>query len=451
MPVGGGDHLQGDAEAVGDLLLQRQRVEPVAVHPGHQRARGHPGQGRRHPAPVAADVPAVHRLGEHHVAAGVEPAGQLVGVVVEVGGDGEPAVVLDLAAEALAELEGAPVGQVRDPAGDAQPRDRGIGERVVAAGPARVGPDRRLLRRLGADLVGGGDGARGQEEQRGDAVGHRHGPLQRPHAAHRAADDARPAADPEGVGQRRLDADLVADGHLGEAGPPAAVVRGRGGGPRRPLAAAQHVGADDEEAVGVQRAARADQPVPPAPGRVPGPGRADDVAVAGERVLDEDGVAAVLVERPPRLERDPHAREDPAALGAEGPGQVEEPAVARRVPLDPPAHRQARLGGAEPGLEVGDDVLDALQADGQAHQARRDAGRQLLLGGQLRVRRRGRVDDQAADVADVGHVAVQLERLDELLAGLDAAVQLEGRAPRRRPSARTSAAPRATSTTGSPG
>ena len=38
----------------------------------------------------------------------------------------------------------------------------------------------------------------------------------------------------------------------------------------------------------------------------------------------------------------------------------------------------------------------------------RDAGGQLLLGGELRVRGRRRVDDQRAHVADVGDVAVQL-------------------------------------------
>ena len=51
---------------------------------------------------------------------------------------------------------------------------------------------------------------------------------------------------------------------------------------------------------------------------------------------------------------------------------------------------------------------------------------ELLLGGQLAVRGRRRVDHQAAHVADVGHVAVQLQRLDEPLAGLEAALDLEG-------------------------
>ena len=49
----------------------------------------------------------------------------------------------------------------------------------------------------------------------------------------------------------------------------------------------------------------------------------------------------------------------------------------------------------------------------------------LLLGRELAVRRARRVDHEAADVADVGDVAVQLERLDEPLAGLEPALDLE--------------------------
>ena len=339
-PYGEEITCSGTPSAVGDPLLLVQRVEPVAVHAGHQRPRRHPLQRRLDTAPAAADVPAVHGLGQQHVAAGVEPAGELVGVVVEVGGDGEPAVVLHLVAEALSELERAAVGQVRDPAGDAEPVDGRIGQRVVAAGPARVGPDGGLLGGLGADLVGGGHRAGGEEEQRRHPVGQRDGPLERPHAAHRAADDAGPPVHAERVGQRGLDPHLVADGHLGEPGTPPAAVRAGRGGARRPLAAAEHVGADDEEPVGVQRAAGPDQAVPPAAGRMPRPGRADDVAVAGQRVLDEDGVAAVLVERSPGLVGHPDPGDQATALGTERAGQVEEPAVARRVALDPPAHRR---------------------------------------------------------------------------------------------------------------
>src|SRR3954463_16330307 len=79
--VGGGDHLQRDVERVGHLLLLPDRVEPVAVDAGDHGPRRHPAQRRLDPAPAAADVPAVHRLGQQHVAAGLEPARQLVGVV----------------------------------------------------------------------------------------------------------------------------------------------------------------------------------------------------------------------------------------------------------------------------------------------------------------------------------------------------------------------------------
>ena len=68
------------------------------------------------------------------------------------------------------------------------------------------------------------------------------------------------------------------------------------------------------------------------------------------------------------------------------------------------------LGGAEPGVEVGEDVVDRLEADRQAHELGLDAGGELLLGGELAVGGGGGVDGQAAHVADVGEVAVQLER-----------------------------------------
>ena len=68
--------------------------------------------------------------------------------------------------------------------------------------------------------------------------------------------------------------------------------RGRAG---RAQAAADHVGADDEEAVGVDDLARADQHIPPArlAGHRIGIG---DMLVAGQRMADKDGVRARGVE-----------------------------------------------------------------------------------------------------------------------------------------------------------
>jgi hypothetical protein len=97
-----------------EVLLLSQRVEPVAVDAGddgcartrrrapaspphHPAPAAPPRPGRPtpprppHHAPAASDVVAVHRLGRRDVAAGIEPRGQLVGMVVQVGLDGVPA------------------------------------------------------------------------------------------------------------------------------------------------------------------------------------------------------------------------------------------------------------------------------------------------------------------------------------------------------------------------
>src|SRR4029453_18879894 len=66
-----------------------------------------------------------------------------------------------------------------------------------------------------------------------------------------------------------------------------------------------------------------------------------------------------------------------------------------------------------------------LDADGKPHIALGHAGGELLRGRQLRVRGRRRMDGEAARIADVGDVVEQLQRIDELAAGLLAALQLE--------------------------
>src|SRR6478735_3897693 len=98
-----------------------------------------------------------------------------------------------------------------------------------------------------------------------------------------------------------------------------------------------------------------------------------------------------------------------------------------------PAHRRPTwaavgrsTGSGEAGLEVGDDVLDRLQADRQPHETGLDAGGHLLLLGELRVGGGRRMDGEAADVADVGHVAVQRQGVDEARAGLLATLDDEG-------------------------
>ena len=77
-------------------------------------------------------------------------------------------------------------------------------------------------------------------------------------------------------------------------------------------------------------------------------------------------------------------------------------------------------------LEVGEDVVDVLGADGEADGVGVDAaGTQLLLG-ELGVRGGSGVDDEALDVSHVGEQAEELEALGELLGRLCVALDLEG-------------------------
>src|ERR1019366_1274756 len=71
------------------------------------------------------------------------------------------------------------------------------------------------------------------------------------------------------------------------------------------------------------------------------------------------------------------------------------------------------LRGTEAGLEVGEDVVEGLDADAEPHQVRGDPGGELLVGLELRVGRRCGMDGEAAHVTDVGEVAEQLEAFDE--------------------------------------
>ena len=121
-------------------------------------------------------------------------------------------------------------------------------------------------------------------------------PLQRLHAAERAAGHRREPFDPEHVKERALGPHHVGDGDHGEVRPVRLarrrVDRRR---PRRAAAAAEQVRGDDEEAVGVECLARADHPVPPAQRLA---GRAVAIlgpepvarALAGRRLREAGGV-----------------------------------------------------------------------------------------------------------------------------------------------------------------
>jgi hypothetical protein len=76
-------------------------------------------------------------------------------------------------------------------------------------------------------------------------------------------------------------------------------------------------------------------------------------------------------------------------------------------------------------VEVGEQIVDVLDPDRQAHRVRGHAGGRELLLRELRVGGRGVVDRQRLRVADVRQVAEQLESLDEGAARVEAALHAE--------------------------
>ena len=92
------------------------------------------------------------------------------------------------------------------------------------------------------------------------------------------------------------------------------------------------------------------------------------------------------------------------------------------------SHHRCR-GGCQRLIQIGDDVVDVLDADRQAHVAGRHAAGELIGRAQLRVRGAGRMDGQGARIADVGHVVEELERIDEARARLAPLLELEADRP----------------------
>ena len=91
-------------------------------------------------------------------------------------------------------------------------------------------------------------------------------------------------------------------------------------------------------------------------------------------------------------------------------GPAARPAVTRRRRRARPRRARSAAGrGRQRLVEVGDEVVDVLEADRQPDEVVGHAGPILVLGAQLRVGRPGRVDDQRLGVADVGQQAEDLD------------------------------------------
>ena len=197
----------------------------------------------------------------------------------------------------------------------------GLGVVVVAAAPLGVGADGAHLHVAERDLLGGGLRADRDDDRPLDAVALADGPLEHPHAAHRAADDRVPAVDAE---LRRRARPRARPGR-GSWSPGSATRRdGRRG---RPTTGRWCPGtrrarwAHDEEAVGVDRAPGPDGAVPPADVAVPGPGGSGGVAVAVSAWSTSTAFDASGASVAPRLVRDGRRLERAAGLELQAVGE----------------------------------------------------------------------------------------------------------------------------------
>ena len=73
-------------------------------------------------------------------------------------------------------------------------------------------------------------------------------------------------------------------------------------------------------------------------------------------------------------------------------------------------------------IQIADQIVGRLEADRQAHDVIASPRRDALLVGELPVRGRGRVQDQAARVADIRQMREQAHALDQFDAGLEPAL-----------------------------
>ena len=279
-------------------------------------------------APVLPrEVEVGQRPGRVEIGVGVEALHEGIRLVTQIALDlelglGEQVanVVGELQAppELVVERRGGEIGDVSDHAGDAHSRRRrASGAVVVAALPVRIGGDGVARDRIPGDALRVERVRARDGNDRVDLIAVLHGPLERLHAAERAAGDGGQPRDPELIQERALGPHHVRDRDdwkVGPVGPARCRVRRRRS--RCAAAASQEIRADDEESVGVERLAGADHAVPPAqaaaaaavallgaeavPGALRGRRRreAGGVGVSAQRVADQDDVVARRRQRP---------------------------------------------------------------------------------------------------------------------------------------------------------
>ena len=191
---------------------------------------------------------------------------------------------------------------------------------IIAPLPARVGHDCLPSQLVKTDILRRMAAGRSHHEHAFSAFGPVRRQAQRLHPAHRSPDHRVQPFDAERIEQSHMRAHHVANGDDRETHGIRLPVVGEAGGPGRPHAAADHIGADYVETVGVDRLARAHHTFPPA-GLAGQWMRAGDILVAGQRMAQQDRVRSVLGQRPVGLIGDLDTRQYAPAIERQRSGQ----------------------------------------------------------------------------------------------------------------------------------
>ncbi len=272
---------------------------------------------------VGGDVEIIHCPRQVEIAVGIEPLDKRRALIAQVALDLE--IRVERKRRQFAVLHPPPELAVQRGVGEIGDMSRHPGHRepamrmstpleVAPVMPIRIGHHRLPAEFVKRDVLRGVPRAAGDRHHREHAVRISRGPLQRLHASHRAADDAQQRFDAETIEQHRLrphhvryrDDRKIQSPHLAGGG----IGRGRTG---RAHAAADHIRADDEVSVGIERPASTDHDFPPA-GFTGQWMQVGDVLIQRQRMADHDRVGAFGVELAVGLVGDLERRQIDAAI-----------------------------------------------------------------------------------------------------------------------------------------